>query len=501
MNFIKSVFLISCLFISANSIHAQGSDITSFMFGHSLMHHEPPLIPTPSDETTIAHWIYLLATEAGHNYSASGQYGFLQQHDNLPPISQWGYDIVPSAWESDYEPFTAAGFNNALITAANFAQWQGPSEDYYGEPGVSPISATQTIVNWLEQTEPGMNIYIYENWPDMAPFIAGEGFPPTAAELTNYYNYLEGGFHDWWLEYHDSLLISNPQENVRMIPVGPILSELLTNTVLNTIPVTELYEDNAPHGRATLYFLAGMITYMAIYEEQAPLTYAVPSIVHSTVSNNYSMVVNTIWNELLAFNLANGDSRVFTSNIVLSADLEAYEVKEENCSAHVYWKTSNEKNNSHFEIERSRDGILFHNIATIPGAGNSNQSREYRYEDKFLEGGVYYYRIRQVDFDGTVDVRGIRSIKTDCAYASNVEVFPNPTHGELNLIFHNNINAKKYMLINTTGQVVLEKSIDGILAKEALNLDLSNISAGVYYFKLIGADLQGPGIRIVRVGE
>ena len=80
MKFFLKILSLSVLFFTNQSIQGQTSDIKSFMFGHSLMDHRPPLVPTPSNETTIAHWIYLLSQEAGNTYAATGQYGFLPQH-------------------------------------------------------------------------------------------------------------------------------------------------------------------------------------------------------------------------------------------------------------------------------------------------------------------------------------------------------------------------------------------------------------------------------------
>ncbi|MFK8007168.1 MAG: T9SS type A sorting domain-containing protein [Saprospiraceae bacterium] len=498
MNFYQKIFFSLLLTILNFSTQAQSTDIKSYMFGHSLMDHRPPLIPTPSDETTIAHWIYLLATDAGHTYSATGQYGFLPQHQNLPPDSQWGYDIVPNSWDASVETFAEADLNNVLITAGNFMQWQAPNLEYPTDPGISPISATQTIVDWLETNEPGIKIYIYENWPDMAPYIAGGSFPPSSAELTNYYNYLESDFHDWWLEYHDSILLSHPIENVRMIPVGPILSELLTNTVLNTIPATELYEDNAPHGRATLYFLASMVTYMAIYEEQTPANYTVPSIVHATVANNYSTIVSTIWNELLDFNLANGDSRVFFNNSPLPVSVIDYKVEEVNCSANIFWRTSDEINNSHFIIERSENGNSFQEIAIIEGKGNSNQTKEYRFKDDLLKNGIYYYRIHQIDLDGSTETLGVRAVDLNCNDFLDFEIFPNPTRGNLKIFFPNKIRAEKYVILNASGKIVLEKNVNGFLEGEEVNFDLHDLPNGIYYFKLFGEHINHIGKRFVK---
>ena len=266
--------------------------------------------------------MYLLAQEAQYDFAAGGKYGFLPQHATLPPFSQWGYDSVPGVWESDTEPFADASITTVMITAGNFIQWQGPEIEYPGDPGISPLSATKDVVDWVHQQGDDISIYIYENWPDMAGFLQN-GFPPSEAEFANYHDETLGAFHDWWIVYHDSLLLVRPELNVRMIPIGPILSKLLTEPALglDDIPITELYEDDAPHGRPSIYFLSALISYMAIYEEKAPSTYIVPQIIHENIRMKYSDIVDFMWTELHAFNLPNGDSRVFRNSLTDAADL------------------------------------------------------------------------------------------------------------------------------------------------------------------------------------
>ena len=289
---------------------AQAEDLGVFAFGHSLLDHRPPSIPTPSDETTIFHWMSLLAEADDKNFSAGGKYGFLPQHAILPPISQWAYDRVDPVWESDEESFADSKINTVLITAGNFMQWQGPDQEYPSDPGVSAISATETIVDWVLEQDATNRLYIYENWPDMFPFLAN-GFPPSRSELDAYADYTRGDFHAWWIQYQDALLESRPQAEVRMIPVGPILHEIFDAFVPRDVDLQEFYEDDAPHGRATLYFMAAMISYSAICASPLPDNYNPPMIVHESIRNNYEAIAQLIWEELVEFNDENGQSRVF----------------------------------------------------------------------------------------------------------------------------------------------------------------------------------------------
>lgn len=306
----KIIFLLAFATVGLGNACLHGQDtLRTYIFGHSLINHELQVNPTPSNETSVPHWFHFLAREANQRYEVAGQYGFIPQHANLPPVAQWGFDSVPPAWDDWLETFAEADFDNILITPGNFIQWQGPSVNYYND-NQSPLDYTNQIFNWVNQQEDSLTLYIYENWPDMAPYLAN-GFPPAQSEWNTYNNYLNGAFHDWFIEYHDSLIDAHPNHCVRMIPTGPAISSLLSQPPFNTIAIDTLYEDDAPHGRPTIYFLAALTTYMAMYETPAPLSYQPPAIIDPVVTSNYSMAVNYLWNYLLNFNDLNGDSRVF----------------------------------------------------------------------------------------------------------------------------------------------------------------------------------------------
>jgi hypothetical protein len=287
------------------------TELRTYIFGHSLINHEFNVNPVPSNETSVPHWMYHMAQAAGYSYGVSGQYGFLPQHDDLPPVPQWGFDRIPTIWSDETgDTFADVNFNSLLITVGNFIQYKSPEENYDGDASdTSPVLSTLAITDWTLGQQEGLDIYIYENWPDMAGFI--ESFPPTSNEFSNYHGYTTGDFHQWWLDYHDALIEARPNQSIHMIPVGPILSELLTTTDLNQVPVDILYEDDAPHGRPTIYFLAAMITYTAMYGEMPPAELQIPDIIDARVAENYSQIQEIIWNELEAFVDQDGNSRVW----------------------------------------------------------------------------------------------------------------------------------------------------------------------------------------------
>jgi len=70
-------------------------------------------------------------------------------------------------------------------------------------------------------------------------------------------------------------------------------------------------------------------------------------------------------------------------------------------SSYIYWTTATETNNEYFILEHSIDAINFQEVTRIPGAGASIEPNDYEYIDYNATGGDNYYRLIQVDYDGT----------------------------------------------------------------------------------------------------
>ncbi len=293
--------------------YGQTKDIGIYAFRHSLIDHRPPAIPTPSNETTIFHWMNDIAVHHGQEFSAGGQYGFLTNHDDLPPFSQWGYDEVPPVWDSETESFADSKINTVMLTAANFIQYVSPEFMHPLDEMTSATNSTLKIFDWVKDQNEQINLYIYINWPEMN---LEQEYPPNlpSEEEWNLYNeYTQNDFLRWWTTMHDQVIMARPYFNIKAIPVGPILSKLL-NTIIADVPFSEIYEDSAPHGRPSLYFLAGLISYMAIFEEIPDDTYQPDVQVHHIITDNLTEIKALIWGELLEFNFFNGTSRVFLNN-------------------------------------------------------------------------------------------------------------------------------------------------------------------------------------------
>jgi len=366
-------------------------------------------------------------------------------------------------------------------------QWQGPDVPIPGQGSMTILSATEDIVDWLEQQEDTMGIYIYENWPDMAGYLSN-GFPATESEFTNYNNYTLGEFHDWWLDYHDLILASRPDLGIKMIPVGPLLAELFSNTVLSDIPISELYEDDAPHGRATTYFLAGLITYTAICQTEAPLSFVVPEIVHPIVRDNYGMVACFIHDYLINFTDANGQSRVFAPSTPLPVELVRFSAELQEEHVKIKWETTAEINLEKFEIEERTNDDSFSKIGEVTAALSGEINNDYYFLHENPKEGQHFYRLKQVDLDGSFEYSDIISVTVNRSDSNEKPMvfYPNPTmSGQVQLnYFMESSGSVPIKIYDLNGICLTIKESDLEKGNNTLTLDLSGFGKGIFVIRI-----------------
>ena len=155
----------------------------------------------------------------------------------------------------------------------------------------------------------------------------------------------------------------------------------------------------------------------------------------------------------------------------------------------VTWTTASEYNSSHFELENSRDGITWYVVYTKDAAGQSTELIEYTYNDVHANGGDNYYRLTQVDIDGTsktYDVINASCSQTTSGYFS---IYPNPSSGSFKVILNNAeiIGDARMNIVDTKGNIVLSKSLD---VKSGINMYVVNadLAPGIYYVSVQNGD-------------
>jgi hypothetical protein len=103
-------------------------------------------------------------------------------------------------------------------------------------------------------------------------------------------------------------------------------------------------------------------------------------------------------------------------------------------AALLSWETASERNNAHFEVEASTDGVAFRQLGRVAGHGTSTQAHTYTFTDAGLvqyAAPQVYYRLRQVDTDGTSTYSPVRTLALADARPTPLVAYPVPAHGQL----------------------------------------------------------------------
>ncbi len=193
-------------------------------------------------------------------------------------------------------------------------------------------------------------------------------------------------------------------------------------------------------------------------------------------------------------NLSNGGSLINAETIdpcncisALPVEMVSFDAILNNDEKEVTlkWTTASESNNSHFELQRSLDGSRFDYLNVTTGQGNSNQLQAYSFVDEDPVPGVNYYRLKQVDFDGTQTYSNIVSVKisTESVIAS---VIPNPVNDKAVVRFGEKLPVRsKLQILSSMGQVLATYHVENTLSQE-INLD--RFEKGIYFLRIKNAE-------------
>ncbi|MFN4234637.1 MAG: T9SS type A sorting domain-containing protein [Bacteroidia bacterium] len=146
----------------------------------------------------------------------------------------------------------------------------------------------------------------------------------------------------------------------------------------------------------------------------------------------------------------------------------------------LYWTTASEINNDYFDVQKSIDGVNFETFATVKGAGNSSQLLNYSQTDYNPYEGTSYYRLKQVDFDGTVSYSKIVAVNFR-QNNLNISIFPNPSNGYISISNLDDNIIYTLQIFDVSGKLIDYKIID---KNSASSINISHLSSGFYTLQI-----------------
>lgn len=258
--------------------------------------------------TNVGNWcrrMGLQAPNGGNVHTLGASFLFAPGDNPLPPYHG------PQQMEGPtphLTPWTASWTGANQIEAVMFlpdnfdAQYFDPSVTT--NRGFAYVPHTLSLIDSWESNAPNANrrYIIYAGWPDLHIY-GGSNEDPTTVSAQGYQNWITyglGAYQNWYELYVSRLQEARPALDIRLHNVSKAVLTTYRDTVVSGIPITSLFEDLAPHGRATWYFLAAVAEYIELYDEKPPVGFVFDGGwgVHSTVTSNYQSLVDFIWGVL-----------------------------------------------------------------------------------------------------------------------------------------------------------------------------------------------------------
>ncbi|MFK8038290.1 MAG: DUF2341 domain-containing protein [Crocinitomicaceae bacterium] len=153
-------------------------------------------------------------------------------------------------------------------------------------------------------------------------------------------------------------------------------------------------------------------------------------------------------------------------------DFTAQEVN--NIDAQLNWTTASEINNDYFVIEKSIDANSWFELARVKGAGTSFSTIDYSYIDENLKDKISYYRLKQIDFDGSSSLSKTESVTLK--YLRNeFSVYPNPASNQVTI---ETKGAGTISIRSATGQIINQLIVNN---SGSTIINIESLPKGIYF--------------------
>ncbi|OQY73809.1 MAG: hypothetical protein B6D44_06155 [Ignavibacteriales bacterium UTCHB2] len=184
---------------------------------------------------------------------------------------------------------------------------------------------------------------------------------------------------------------------------------------------------------------------------------------------------------------------------VVPVELTNFTASKTNNCVILYWQTATETNNAGFGVERLQDSKIerlkdWKLIDFVPGFGTTSEPKSYSFEDCDLSFGVYYYRLKQIDFDGSFEYSEIIEVLYGNSMAFSLEQnFPNPFNSVTTINY--SIAEPSFVFLkvyNTLGEEVA-RLVNGEKdpGKYSLRFNAQGLPSGVYLYRLNTSGTSG----------
>ncbi|MFD2784994.1 PA14 domain-containing protein [Hymenobacter rubripertinctus] len=277
----------------------------------------------------------------------------------------------------------------------------------------------------------------------------GRIFISTAGEYTFYLTADDGAF--LWLD------------NAALVPTPTLASALIRNGG----------QHPATTESATITLAAGLHDILVLYGENVAL---------NSLRLEYASLAAGIPRQLTPA----ADFCSAASNAPLPVTLTRFGIVSRSEGVLASWETAQELNSARFVVERSANGQVFEAAGQVAAAGTTARSQHYTFLDTAPLAGLSYYRLRQLDLDGSAHYSSVVTTQWTSAKAARLSLFPNPvTTGQLTVrVEQATAAAATLEVLDLSGRLVLRQVLAGSTHQEQI-LDVGTMPTGIYLVRLL----------------
>ena len=177
-------------------------------------------------------------------------------------------------------------------------------------------------------------------------------------------------------------------------------------------------------------------------------------------------------------------------DIIVPVELTSFSGSSIDGNVALNWSTATELNNLGFEVQRSFSKSDFVTVGFVEGNGTTTERQEYSYTDRNVTAGKYFYRLKQIDYDGSFDYSDVVEVDASPISYSLEQNYPNPFNPSTKITYS---IPQKFLvslkifdaLGREVSQLVNEEKEAG---KYEIDFNASHLSSGVYFYKLETGD-------------
>ncbi|PMD97124.1 hypothetical protein BWI97_09475 [Siphonobacter sp. BAB-5405] len=168
--------------------------------------------------------------------------------------------------------------------------------------------------------------------------------------------------------------------------------------------------------------------------------------------------------------------------------LIAFTAKAAGNNAQLDWSTAQEKNNAFFEVQHSTNGQDFESVGTVTGKGTTTARQNYSFVHPGLNPSLtHYYRLKQVDTDGSFALSQVRSVKLDHYVGIQLKASTDPSRNVHVLVNYGDeqlSNLATVHLMDLSGRTLSSKQLELEKGHNRVNFSASSLSSGLYLIRL-----------------